>query len=110
MPYTPTTPESKPVPVATTKSLNVFHIHSFEVKRDPNDAAGATLQVEWSKGYTQDGTYFPVEFFMGKFGGSNLISSFTATVTNGNSRYKEIKDAIWALLESGCDVSNVTIS
>lgn len=98
MPYEPTTPLNETVMAPQSRDLDTFHIHSFMVQVDPNDASGVVVNVSWSKGFMDSGTYYPCFYFTNDFSGQAAVDAVGAEVTEGSSRYDEIKIALWTLL------------
>lgn len=78
--------------------VDTYQIDAFEFGRDPNDPNSAHLNVVWSKGYTEDGTYTAVDRHSVTFTGVALGLALGGTVPTGVSYYDAVRNALWVLL------------
>ena len=91
--------ETLEVQVTETKEVNEYRIHTIDIRIDPNDPAALRISVEWSKGFVDaDSKYVYGRREMRRFTGGPVLSAVTAQVSEGNTRYDEIKKGIWGVL------------
>jgi len=102
MPFTPNSPETKQIPTAVQdKALDVYHIYSFQLLLGTGALADATCKVQWFKGYNgEDGKFIPVVMENTELKGQPLVDKLSELVTSGKSRYVDVKNALWSLLQS----------
>jgi hypothetical protein len=108
MPFNPINPESQLVvpPDAQETDIDTFHISSFLISVDPNDGYAIQLNVRWSEGYMYSGTYVAVNNKSALISGEIVYDAVNVVVTEGNTRYDEIKEALWTVLSDAGEVSD----
>lgn len=101
MPYEPTTPAQAPVTVKTSeqKAIDRFHIDELTINLVPSSPRLTTIRVRWQEGYDDEGTFRPVNRRQAKIKGPNLVTELSATCNSDNTRFDEIKQALWTLLK-----------
>lgn len=102
MPFTPDSPTIKKVPTAEQdKALGVYHIYSFQLVLGTGALENVVCRVQWMKGYNdEDGKFVPVIMENTELKGQPLVDKLTELVTSGKSRYTDVKNALWSLLQS----------
>ena len=98
MPFTPTAPAStqKPTtPTTVVQDVDTYHITYFSIHQAVGSTA--TLKVRWEEGY-DDGGFVPVNRKKAEISGASLDAEIAIMCSASNSRYGEIKTAIYALL------------
>jgi len=93
------------------KEVNEYRIYGMNIRIDPNDPAGLIIVVDYGKGYIDDDEKFvAVKRDKETLSGPSILSAVTAPVTDGSTRYDEIKNGIWSALLSEGLVPEGTVS
>ena len=90
MPYVPNEPTTVSVPVPQEKTLDTYHVHGVNILVDPNSDEVA-IEVRWSEGYDDAGTYVVAKWHDDTFGGPELSGPV------GQLR-GPIREAVWGLI------------
>ena len=101
MSFIPNNPETRVVPNTDTKPEphNEFHIHELSFLLEPRNPMLTKCRIVWSEGYDNaDGYYVGSLIHEDHLEGTALVAALIALVTSGNTRYDEVKGAIWQLL------------
>lgn len=99
MPFVPQNPEVKKVQTTATKTVDTFHIHNLHINLNPNNPLQHSITVKWSEGYVESGVYIPAEHHTDFMIGMPVVSGMITPVTEGRSRYDEIKIAVWTMMQ-----------
>lgn len=110
MPYAPDIPPTLEVEgPKVSKNLDTFHIVALQIVVNPNDPAATTVRINWVKGYTDGGVFYPVENHNDLLQGEDVINKITENTTGGTI-YNEVKNAAWEMLQARNLVPAGTIS
>lgn len=102
MPFQPTNPETKTIPIPEEVSENAYHIRELHIYIDPNNATAVRIEVYWSKGHidaeenyheNSEGIHYT------ELQGTALLTKM-AEIVNGVSRYDAVKDGVWEVLQT----------
>jgi len=93
------------------KEVKEYRIYGMNIRIDPNNAEGLIIVVDYGKGYLDDdGKFVAVKRNKETLSGPSILSAVTAPVTEGNTRYDEIKNGVWSTLLSEGLVPEGTVS
>lgn len=113
MAFTPTNPTEGMIPQPdVAQDLDTFHILSVRFALTPGNAQKTILTMEWTEGYMDDTVYVPVKTFKESWNGeldSDLVDAIN-TITSGGSLYNEMKNTLWAFLQTKGKIGAGTIS
>jgi len=102
MPFQPTTPEIKAIPIPEEVQENAYHIRELHIYVDPNDSYATRVAVYWTKGHKDtEGVYHEEADSLSytELQGVALLTKMAEAV-NGISRYDAAKEGVWELLQS----------
>jgi len=100
MPLEPTTPETREVQTVEEKTATHLHVVELKIRINPNDASATTVDVLWAEGYMDEGTFVEVGKKRAKLSGEDVITKIGETTDGTTSVYNNVKQRVWAMLQT----------
>ena len=112
MSFAPTTPPVGQIPQPTAnQNMDEYHIHSVKIVLTPGDQNKTRLEIKWSKGYDDAGTYKPIEHRITELKEEDAdLNTKLAAATTGASFFSDIKTAMWDLLSTKGEIGGGTVT
>lgn len=101
MPFQPTSPVTKSIPIPEEVQENAYHIRELHIYVDPNDSTAVRIEVYWTKGHIDAQSVYHEEsdVYYTELQGTPLLAKMVETVS-GISRYDAVKEGVWELLQT----------